>query len=1096
MENLTVRWWSSMTDICTVNIALNKGNDGLTPYIKDGNWWIGLTDTGVQAEANSITGIELLGKFGLVSTYRISFTDLTYFDFSVSDGAQGDKGDKGDKGDDGLTTSIELNGTTHEQVGGKITLPNLVEQDGDITMNTSGQDVDEVWSAPFPSDEENYTLYKWFGIIRAKIDRLFSIKLDTSGNGSNTTVAFTESGTESLPATGETQATLWGKALYYIKKLNQFATDELAKVKQVTGTSTTDVMSQKAITDELGTKAFHGYANIGSAKTIKQVDDSLAQLAGEMSQITKSQAIQILKQYDSTLLFKGFAKSGNATPTATLNHAYIVKETGTVFGVAASQGQILVGDGSRFNVENISLKIEGKNYYYFISGFINSTGGVGYHADFACTEFIPINSNLDLKLTGYENGTVKLYALYDSGKSLISVNPGTTGNDQTITLTSIELKSIETSLSKKIAFIRCSKHIAQTTAEIFAANLPSLISYVNRTNDLFSLYSLIGDSYLKSEVFTKKEVLDLAHVEYGTNLFNKSDDDIVDGYYQRDEKGELMANPLFTVSGFIPVLPNTEYTFSKTIIRYLEFDEDKVPITSTFLLSPISPTFTTGGTAAYIRVTLSTALLNTQQLQLGDTVQPYEQFTKSVTHFNEIPIGVTGYYTSGQVDNLISQVSQTPIITLPSTLYAIVGKEFNLYYDQFIFCKEYGAGNPTVNVSVVCNKGKAKQRSYRFTPTIGDVGSYAITFNIYSDAGVILHTSSHTLIVVSNAEISNTALKIVMVGDSNTAANYAGYGSPIANYLQQNLAECGGNTPVFYGTYGANPHRNEGVSGADFSSILNGKNAKTKLILSGLIDSYPLSSDIATQATYSGGGTTYAISGAFVIKSDGSGYAICNSNLTSQTFPMSLSKTEGDPSMPETITVNSIVQIPSGYVTFKNSEGQGILDFGYYRNEVLRLGTTEYIDIFTVDLGLNDANGSYYNQDTIGDWYLTRAITFYNEIIADNPNAKVVFILPKMCGSGQDTTTPDNTYYRLNLFAIKKAIIETFDNNNLYPNAYVSQAGLAVDRYYGFPTRSVTIAARITGTMTMNSDAMHPSPSGYWQDADGLVGIVKYLADL
>lgn len=371
MENLTVRWWSSMTDVCTVNISLNKGNDGLTPYIKDGNWWIGLNDTGVKAEANSIVSIELVSTIGLVKTYRITFTDTTHFDFVISDGAQGEQGiqgiqgaqgiqgiqgvqgiqgEKGDTGADGLTTSIDLNGETYTQVGGTITLPDLVEKDSDITNNTSGQDVDEVWSAPFPTDEENYTLYKlfgiirakidrlfsvkldtdgngsdttvafaeagttalpvtgetqstlwgkvlrylktelpsllsakvsiqggdvtntesasndsltyaqpwptyvtkwsllnWFGVIRAKIDRLFTIKLDTTGNGSNTTVAFTEAVTESLPATGETQATLWGKALYYIKKLNQFATDELAKVKQAVGTSTTDVLSQNAV---------------------------------------------------------------------------------------------------------------------------------------------------------------------------------------------------------------------------------------------------------------------------------------------------------------------------------------------------------------------------------------------------------------------------------------------------------------------------------------------------------------------------------------------------------------------------------------------------------------------------------------------------------------------------------------------------------------------------------------------------------------------------------------------------------------------------------------------------------------------------------
>ena len=47
-----------------------NGKDGLTPYIKDGNWWIGETDTGVKAE----------GK----------------------DGEKGDKGDKGDQGEQGI----------------------------------------------------------------------------------------------------------------------------------------------------------------------------------------------------------------------------------------------------------------------------------------------------------------------------------------------------------------------------------------------------------------------------------------------------------------------------------------------------------------------------------------------------------------------------------------------------------------------------------------------------------------------------------------------------------------------------------------------------------------------------------------------------------------------------------------------------------------------------------------------------------------------------------------------------------------------------------------------------------------------------------
>ncbi len=44
-------------------------------------------------------------------------------------------------------------------------------------------------------------------------------------------------------------------------------------VKQVTGTSETDVMSQKAVTDGLGTKANHGYG--ANPKTLKEVDNSV-----------------------------------------------------------------------------------------------------------------------------------------------------------------------------------------------------------------------------------------------------------------------------------------------------------------------------------------------------------------------------------------------------------------------------------------------------------------------------------------------------------------------------------------------------------------------------------------------------------------------------------------------------------------------------------------------------------------------------------------------------------------------------------------------------------------------------------------------------
>lgn len=223
MATYTINWWTEISgvtpeQITTVTINLEKGGvDGLTPYIgNNGNWFIGLTDTGKRAEANSIESIVLLSKVGFVATYRITFTYGEIFDYTVSDGAQGIKGDKGDIGEPGLPSSISLNGTTYENDGGVITLPDLLTPDGDSSLTESDGDVFD-FDEPFPDAGVFYAIRLWFGIIKAKIVYLFANTLFKTGNGSDTTVNFVEPITTSLPVTGETQSTLWGKVLRYFK---------------------------------------------------------------------------------------------------------------------------------------------------------------------------------------------------------------------------------------------------------------------------------------------------------------------------------------------------------------------------------------------------------------------------------------------------------------------------------------------------------------------------------------------------------------------------------------------------------------------------------------------------------------------------------------------------------------------------------------------------------------------------------------------------------------------------------------------------------------------------------------------------------------
>lgn len=71
--------------------------DGKTPYIKDGNWWIGETDTGVKAK-----GVTIASILEYDDEVAIFFSDGSVISIKHGkDGKDGEKGDKGDKGDQG-----------------------------------------------------------------------------------------------------------------------------------------------------------------------------------------------------------------------------------------------------------------------------------------------------------------------------------------------------------------------------------------------------------------------------------------------------------------------------------------------------------------------------------------------------------------------------------------------------------------------------------------------------------------------------------------------------------------------------------------------------------------------------------------------------------------------------------------------------------------------------------------------------------------------------------------------------------------------------------------------------------------------------------
>jgi hypothetical protein len=102
-----------------------------------------------------------------------------------------------------------------------------------------------------------------------------------------------------------------------------------------------------------------GGAGTKSAKT-HALDAGLSAAAAAVSESAaaasaagaEADAIAILRLRNPNLAFAGFVVPSTPTPAFTANNAYVVAQTGTVFGLAVTKGQIIVDTGAAFTVTN------------------------------------------------------------------------------------------------------------------------------------------------------------------------------------------------------------------------------------------------------------------------------------------------------------------------------------------------------------------------------------------------------------------------------------------------------------------------------------------------------------------------------------------------------------------------------------------------------------------------------------------------------------------------------------------------------------------------------------------------------------------------
>ncbi|MGB4440274.1 MAG: hypothetical protein WBJ13_13865, partial [Sedimentibacter sp.] len=427
---------------------------------------------------------------------------------------------------------------------------------------------------------------------------------------------------------------------------------------------------------------------------------------------------------------------------------------------------------------------------------------------------------------------------------------------------------------------------------------------------------------------------------------------------------------------------------------------------------------------------------------------------------------------------------------LPSVLHAAVGLEFNLYYDGFNLLPDYGKGEPAWMFNIQSEvEGSWKglhYRSYRRTMQTGDIGEHNLVIDYYNNRNQEYSTMEPDehfqvgLKVVANAN-PMTQKRICIIGDSTNE------NGDVANRIYQNFQSAAdGIAPIMLGTRNDATHtwRHEARTSKTYSSFAVGE---TVIRIDFLTPTGFTIDDIATAnpaPVYNIGGQNVSMLHLWHLNGDGTGYAIGYDNMSvNLAWTGVATKVSGADSMPSSITVTGVSR-PTGWSIFKNNEGVGTLDFGYYRTVILGLGVNDKIDLMFSDLGINDIFSGGKIEIDINN-IINHIKNLINAFLADG-NGTWAVCYPKSRSSA--IATSDRRHYpmRIDMQSLRESIVNTFDNAAYNANVIICGSGMQIDRWYGYPMSTNNVAMRISIQETKPTEGVHPSNSGYQQIGDAM----------
>lgn len=285
----------------------------------------------------------------------------------------------------------------------------------------------------------------------------------------------------------------------------------------------------------------------------------------------------------------------------------------------------------------------------------------------------------------------------------------------------------------RVNTLQIEKGTVETAYESFRYEIEDL--YTN-----FDTNTLDGSTIVPRTVSKEKLEFSVPEVVPSKNLFDKSKADI--GFYVNQSTGVLVPNAAHSTSSYIAVEPSTRYSPTPDgalRVVYLNINHQ-------FVSGEFQPAFIdTPENCFYVVVSFSTSALENFQFVKGSTLGDYEPYGYTLANF------LGDQQSSGE----------DVIINIPSKIYAVVGEELNLYFDNVINGKDT---DYEFDVDFG-NKGQQFEDFFRFVPDVKETRT--LTFRVIKN-NQVLASKTTSVIVSTKASGSGTTKNAVVIGDSTT----------------------------------------------------------------------------------------------------------------------------------------------------------------------------------------------------------------------------------------------------------------------------------------------------------------------------------------